>query len=492
MMKRIVPGILIFLLFAALLPARDFYWENPEPVGNANSQFPASATNGRVSVVVWQDVVPDTRSDGGEIWLSCRVFDGTSWETRERFAGPVSYSGDVPSIVSVTIDDNNRILIPAVTGVDVVSVFISEDLGKTFSASRINGKNIGLVGPRIFVRSDGGYFLYATRGTEDNFTLVFSRSETGVRWPDFQPFGPSEQLRRAFLPTHAATGKRDIIVFQAFHEGTGRASYQLFATISNDAGKTWDAPVLVTGFAEPSETGTPVRYELYHNQRPRLRTIDGTISLVWERARTENERYAIYHTELDPETLAARQVERVSLGEGYSYDPDSIEFDGKPAIVWFDNRQGTDRVYLAIKEGFLWSEYDLSRSRIPSVFARIVPVGGSIEVYWQQELGNGKIGWSGSLRTGAHRNPGCDRSTLPIREKDVPKRYGLISRYRRIRPVSPDIPMCGPGIHGLRFPSISPVSRMIPVWNCRLPGTVPGIWASVLWTMPVTGPNRAM
>lgn len=390
MMKRIVPGILIFLLFAALLPARDFYWENPEPVGNANSQFPASATNGRVSVVVWQDVVPDTRSDGGEIWLSCRVFDGTSWETRERFAGPVSYSGDVPSIVSVTIDDNNRILIPAVTGVDVVSVFISEDLGKTFSASRINGKNIGLVGPRIFVRSDGGYFLYATRGTEDNFTLVFSRSETGVRWPDFQPFGPSEQLRRAFLPTHAATGKRDIIVFQAFHEGTGRASYQLFATISNDAGKTWDAPVLVTGFVEPSETETPVRYELYHNQRPRLRAIDGTISLVWERARTENERYAIYHTELDPETLATRQVERVSLGEGYSYDPDSIEFDGKPAIVWFDNRQGTDRVYLAIKEGFLWSEYDLSRSRIPSVFARIVPVGGSIEVYWQQELGNGK------------------------------------------------------------------------------------------------------
>ena len=74
MMKRIVPGILIFLLFAALLPARDFYWENPEPVGNANSQFPASATNGRVSVVVWQDVVPIPVRTAVKSGFPCRVF----------------------------------------------------------------------------------------------------------------------------------------------------------------------------------------------------------------------------------------------------------------------------------------------------------------------------------------------------------------------------------------------------------------------------------
>lgn len=378
----------LFLMVAALMPARDFYWENPESVGSGNSQFPGSATNGSISVVVWQDVVPNARADGGTIWLSCRVYDGTAWRYHERFAGPISYSGDVPSIVSVSIDKKGRILIPAVTGVDVISVYISEDRGHTFSDHILSGKDIGLVGPRIHVRADGGYFLFATRGTEENFTLVYSRSDNGQNWSDFQVFSPSQRLRRPFLPTHATSGNRDIVVFQAFHEGTGRASYQLFAAVSRDSGRSWDDPVLLTNFAEPTLEGTGLRYELFHNQRPKLFKTGDEISLVWERARTENERYAVYYTVLDPSSLSAVQVERVSLGDGYCYDPDLVDLDGKPAVVWFDNRQGVNRIYLALKEGFLWSEFDLSRSGTDSVFGRIVPVGNSIEVYWQQNFGS--------------------------------------------------------------------------------------------------------
>ncbi len=388
MMIRRIFGTAVFLLAAALLPARDFYWENPESVGSANSQFPGSATNGSISVVVWQDVLPDVRADGGAIWLSCRVYDGNKWHGHERFAGPIPYSGDVPSIVSVSIDRKGRILIPAVTGVDVISVFISEDLGKTFTEHTLNGKDIGVVGPKIYVRSDGGYFLFATLGTEENFTIVYSRSDDGQNWSGFQTFGPSQRLRRPFLPTHAAAGNRDIVVFQAFHEGTGRASYQLFATVSRDSGRSWEDPVLLTDFPEPTVEGAGVRYELFHNQRPKLFKTGEVISLVWERARTGNERYAIYYTVLDPVSLSTVQVERVSLGDGYCYDPDIIDLDGKPAVVWFDNRQGVNRIYLALKEGFLWSEFDLSRSGTDSVFGRVVPIGESIEVYWQQNLGS--------------------------------------------------------------------------------------------------------
>ena len=390
MIFRRILVLIVFFLLSVAVPARDFYWENPESVGTSNSQFPSSATNGSISVVVWQDVIPNARSDGGTIWLSCRVHDGTDWRYHERFAGPVAYSGDVPSIVSVSVDAKGRILIPAVTGVDVISVFISEDRGAQFTEYSLSGEDIGLVGPRLHVRADGGYFLFATRGTEDNFTLVYSRSDTGRQWSDFQQFGPSQRLRRAFLPTHASSGRRDIVVFQAFHEGTGRASYQLYATVSRDSGRSWEDPVLLTGFNEPTPSGTGVRYELFHNQRPKLRDTGDSLSLVWERARTENERYAIYYTVLDPESLAAVQVERVSLGEGYCYDPDIVALDGKPAVVWFDNRQGVNRVYLALKEGFLWSEFDLSRSSTDSVFGRVVHSSEGIEVYWQQNLGSGR------------------------------------------------------------------------------------------------------
>ena len=118
-----------FLIILAVLPARDFYWESPEVAGAENSVFPASATNGSVSAVVWQDIEVSGRG-AGSIWLSCRVYDGKSWRILNRFAGPFSYSGEIPSIVSVALDTKNRILIPAVTDVDVVTVFISEDLGK--------------------------------------------------------------------------------------------------------------------------------------------------------------------------------------------------------------------------------------------------------------------------------------------------------------------------------------------------------------------------
>ncbi|HHU35908.1 MAG TPA: SpoIIE family protein phosphatase [Treponema sp.] len=380
-----------FLIILAVLPARDFYWESPEVAGAENSVFPASATNGSVSAVVWQDIEVSGRG-AGSIWLSCRVYDGKSWRILNRFAGPFSYSGEIPSIVSVALDTKNRILIPAVTDVDVVTVFISEDLGKSFTQSKINGKNIGLVGPRIFVRGDGGYFLFATRGTEDTFTLVYSRSEAGDRWQDFQPFSASEGLRRAFLPTHSATNGKDIVLFQAFNEGTGRASYQLYASTSTDSGRNWTPPVLVTGFPEPSlpAGSSDARSELYHNQRPQLRKTGKDISLVWERARTSNEKYAIYYTTINPETLSANQIERVSLGDGYCYDPDIILFDGAPAVVWFDNRRGVNRVYMALKDGFLWDEIDLSRSKDNAVFGRIVNVGSNVEVYWQQATSKGR------------------------------------------------------------------------------------------------------
>ena len=111
------------------------------------------------------------------------------------------------------------------------------------------------------------------------------------------------------------------------------------------------------------------------------------ISVVWERARTASEKYAIYYATLSSRGTFATTPEKISSADAYCYDPDLIEFDGSPSVVWFDNRKGVNRIYMARKEGFLWNESDISKSSLDSVFGRIVSVGNNIEIYWQQTLG---------------------------------------------------------------------------------------------------------
>ncbi len=386
--RTVLSCLLAFSLCSAETAARDFFWEAPETVSSRDSRFPSSSTNGTVSAIVWQDIEPEGK-DSGRIWLSGRVFDGKRWFDRERFAGPFVYAGEVPSIASVTVNGKGRIIVPVASGVNSVTVLSSDDFGSSFASTVIDGGGTGLLAPRVFVRSDGGYLLFATYGTENNFVMVMSRSDDGTAWPALTPFGPTSSRRRAFLPSHAAINGQDIVVFQAFHDETGRSSYQLYSTVSRDRGRSWSSPALITNFTDPGAPSSIV-YTGYHNQRAKMLAVKGVISLVWERARTANEKYAIYHANVGADGKISGPVERISSDEGYCYDPDIIELSGSPAVAWFDNRRGVNSVYLARKEGFLWSESDLSKSSIDSVFGRLLPVDDTVETYWQQNLGRGQ------------------------------------------------------------------------------------------------------
>ncbi|HOT61842.1 MAG TPA: SpoIIE family protein phosphatase [Treponemataceae bacterium] len=390
MKNRRAARTFIFMLCLAMalpLAARDFYWDSPAQLTESDGRFPSTATNGTVSVVLWQETVPSS-AQGGVIWLSARVFDGKTWLTRERFAGPIPYAGDVPSIASATVDPSGRILVSAVTSVRNVTVYSSSDLGQTFGTTEIEDETSALLAPRIFVRADGGYLLFATRGTEENFFLVYSRSSDGRRWSSFEVFSPSSGKKRPFLPAHAAVGRSDVIVFQAFHAGANRSSYQLFSSVSTDSGSSWSSPSMISTFQEPGQPG--VGFEQFHNQRPRLRRVAGTVSLVWERARTGIEKYRIYHATVDGRGALSSEPEAVSSADGYCYDPDVVEVDGKPTVLWFDNRSGANRVYMARKEGLFWAETDLSRSVRDAVFARPVIANGVLEIFWQQSTARGE------------------------------------------------------------------------------------------------------
>ncbi len=393
-MRRLLLGAIfaLYLFLPVAASAADYYWESPAPVGSGDSRFPSSATNGVASVVVWQEVVRDP-GNAGRIWLSARIYDGVSWRDRPRFAGPIAFAGDVPSVATVTIDQKNRILVSAASGVNEISVWSSQDWGASFTAANVRGETDKVLAPRIYVRSDGGYLLFATRGGQDNFTLVYARSDNGTEWSPLAPFGPATGRKRAFLPVSASDGRNDIVVFQAFLDVNNRSSYQLYSTVSTDRGQSWSQPAMITSFSEPgTQPGSAAAApEGWHNQRARLVRIGKGLSLVWERSRTTTERYAIYYGNLDSRGAIAGPVERVSSGDGYCFDPDIIAVDGIPTVVWFDNRRGSNRVYMARKEGLLWSETDLSRNAPESVFARVVSAGNSLEVYWQEAAGKDRF-----------------------------------------------------------------------------------------------------
>ena len=382
----------IFLFTYLLLvaaTARDFYWENPEPVASGDCRFPLSANNGTVSAVIWQEI-QTAASDSGGIWLSCRVFNGHIWSEHQRFAGPFSYTGEIPSIASVAVDSGGRILVSAVTAGNIVSVWISSDFGVSFRETQLPNETSSTLAPQICVCSDDSYLLFATRGGEDNFSLMYSRSIDGLSWSRFTVFPPAVGKKRAFLPVHAVSGFSDVVVFQAFYEGTGRASYQLYSTVSNDRGSTWADPQLITGFVEPgaSSGSTAGNFENYHNQRACLVNTGSSLSLVWERARTSTEKYTIYYATLDRGGRISGDAERVSSGDGSCYNPDITQFDNTPTVVWFDNRRGVNRIYLARKDGYLWTETELSHNSVDAFFGRIVNIGSDIEVYWQLTKAN--------------------------------------------------------------------------------------------------------
>lgn len=384
-----VAFMLIFSVFFAFnAAARDFYWEHPAPVGASDSRFPTTSTNGSASALIWEEVESDGK-DGGLIWLSMRSYTGSEWRETRRFAGPFVYSGEIPSLASVTIDSDNRILVTAASSQSTVTVFISDDWGARFSRVDIATGSLPVLAPRIFAAHNDGYLLFGTRGSEQNFTLVWSRSSDGISWTAFEPFAPAASLFQAFLPDHAVLGNTDVIVFQAL--GPDKTPYQLYATVSANSGKDWSEPKVLTDFIEPGETAASAagRSANWINQRARLVAIGSTLTLVWERARTSNLKYAIYLASLNASGVIVGVPERVSSTDGNCYDPDVIELDGSPAVLWFDNRRGANKIYLAQREGVFWGELDLSltnlvQTSLDAVFGRIVRTDRGVEVYWQQ------------------------------------------------------------------------------------------------------------
>jgi serine phosphatase RsbU (regulator of sigma subunit) len=238
------------------------------------------------------------------------------------------------------------------------------------------------VAPRIFVRSDGGYLLFVTRGYEQSLSIYYARSDDGVFWSPFEPFVKDTELQLNFLPAHGSIGSTDYVIFQSFVGGADVVpAFQLYITASVDGGITWTSPRRLTNFREPV-MNTAAEADRFDNQRPHLSAYGDGLFLVWER-RFGTGSPQIYGARIGPGGVITGPAERINADEAYCNNPVAFVYEETPTVVWFDNRRGNNRVFLAQPSGLEWQNYELSGSGGEASFARPVVDRGGLFVFWQ-------------------------------------------------------------------------------------------------------------
>ncbi|MDR0324134.1 MAG: SpoIIE family protein phosphatase [Treponema sp.] len=366
--------------------AFDVFWEAPQPFSPRQGSFPVSAYSDNLSVVAWQEVTPnrDTRiAATGFININVAVKErGKEWEQKRIAAGPYSYSGTEPSILSLVIDNSGKIVIAAARTSSQTDILISEDKGSSFSSHTVQMGVESSVAPRIFVRADGGYILFITRGLSQSLAIYYSRSNDGITWSSFELFTPENSLALNFLPVHASIGRRDIVFFQSFVTSIETySSFQLFFKTSDDGGRTWTEGRRFTNFNDPvmQQQASP---DYFDNQRPHLTRYGNNLLLVWER-RYSSQQPQIYSAVINNNAGIVGSVQRVNTEEAYCNNPIGFIYENTPAVVWFDNIRGINRTNIAVRGNSGWETKQLSGNNQESSFARPVIDAGGMYVFWQ-------------------------------------------------------------------------------------------------------------
>ena len=367
--------IQIFLSFPVF--AADLYWENPQTISNVDSRFPTVANNDKgVSVVIWEEI-----TSNGNIYLSGKISKNNTWSEINRFAGPYSYSGEVPNIFSVAINNKNQIAIAVLSGKSTISVFSTDDYGESFSEIVLNQESTSLVAPRIFRTAVDDFLIFATEGQDASFSLMTSTSHDGKTWTNFETFMPSFSMQNAFIPTLIPLKDRDLVVFQSSFVYETRLSYQLYVAEKKVDSPYWSEAKLITDKVYGSNPFTS-----YHNQRPSLLEVDGKLYIAWERTYYNSENASIYFAELDQSGQIIDGGTLVSSGSGNASLPILFEYNDKINMIWFDTRRGVSTVYLGEKNGLYWSDKAITTGNYDASFANAAfSEDGCLHLFWQQK-----------------------------------------------------------------------------------------------------------
>ncbi|MCL2185165.1 MAG: SpoIIE family protein phosphatase [Treponema sp.] len=407
MRKTFLYLIIFSFIILSSLAAQDLFWEEAEPFTSGQGKFPVSAYSNEFSCVAWQEVSPNrdpniTATGLINIFLAVKEYGG-SWQQRGAVAGPYPFSGTEPSIISLVIDNQGQILIATAAGSAQTEILISKNKGINFTKQTVNLGAENSVAPRLFVRADGGYLLFVTRGLSQSLSIYYSRSSDGITWSPFEFFTPENTLALNFLPTHASAGNKDIVFFQSLVMGVESLStFQLFFKTSENGGRTWTEAKRFTAFNDPVMQ-TQANPNTFDNQRPHLtkysaanRENRNNLFIVWER-RYASQSPHIYCATIDSNGNMIGNAERVNNADAYCNNPIGFMHNNEPTVVWFDNRSGNNRIIMAYRSDYSWQNNMLSPASMDASFARpIVSQDSAREtttfIFWQTTVrGTGRI-----------------------------------------------------------------------------------------------------
>lgn len=389
-MKTITRKKILYILFFAVFccsfgTAAGFYWDSPRQLSLDQGKFPVSDYNGGEAVIVWQE---HKGNEKNKAYLSSLYINSSGGQNLCRFfAGPFYFGGEEPSLSSVAIDSSGTILAVAPVDSEFIGVYRSEDGGKSYSEKLIDSKNNrdskNVVAPRIYNLGNGGYIILAARGREDVLSIYYSISKDGIDWTEFKPFPPAEKLGASFLPVHVYSEGKDYIVFQSMYMAE-HATFQLYSAYSSDNGNTWSEPVMITGFNEPFGEKRNLTFENFDNQRPSLGLLDGSPFIAWERTYA-GDRTEIYGAPFNGLGIKKEEVEKISTRYGRASNPVIVDSLEKPTVIWYDDRTGTNSIYISQKSGVFWEESEASQYLNDCIFPCPVVVDSDLYLYFQKD-----------------------------------------------------------------------------------------------------------
>ncbi len=345
---------------------------------------------GGVSAIVWQEITY-TDEERGTVQVYLLSRRGTrDWGEPAPVGEPYGFTGKESPVFSACVTNRGHIFIAVRNERESIDVYRSTDGGGNFTRTGSVFSFSTTVAPRIFAKADGGLVLFVIRETVtvelgDTLEIYYTISENGEEWSEVQALARGAEQKLNFLPYHTSHKGREYVAFQVLETGE-RPSYQVYLTISDDGGRTFGNPVLLTGFPELLE-GEERDPQFFDNQRPFLLGLNGNLAMVWER-RFGGTNPQIYYMEIGPGGRTIGVPEAVTTGMRSCHFPRMFSAGGRTYVTWFDDRVGNEHIILAYRDGVFWRDRDITGINGISTFARTIIEDGKPFIIWENLLGS--------------------------------------------------------------------------------------------------------
>lgn len=386
----------LFLIFSFLevfpfqgFAAQKFWWNPVQPATEKDSVFPKTAGNGVKTFAFWQEVEKSTKT----IWISGRFMDSSgNWKTLERIAGPFEYAGsEIPDIYSAAMSKNGTVAVAVQASDSLLSVFVLKDGSEKFEKSDIAFSRDEFFAPRIYASYTGKFVMFVSKSKVSDpalrlheFFIYHSASDDGLRWPGFSETFSGSAMPNSFSPFMCSSENSDFLAFQSQYSQDNKNSYQIYLSHSENGGRSWSAPVHITG-KESSLNGDSSDFD---NQAPFILYSSKKINLVWERKVLGTKNSEIWYEQIAGGNVIPESVDIVA-SKGNCRRAGLFNLKNELYVFWFDNSSGYEQVYLAEKQKVSWEESRLSRQKIDSTFPSPLINGDDLSFVWQSRNASG-------------------------------------------------------------------------------------------------------